>query len=697
MHPWQRLGLEPTDDTVAIKRAYARELKKTRPDDDAEGYQALRQAYEWALDYARWRRENPDYEDGDEEYEDEDAPEDADAQSDGSTAPEEPAAGDSGVEGIPAATRVDAPLEDRRQTQPPAPLLEHEPMAPADDGLLDETQRPPARDGVDGFRPLGSAGTGDAVRPPAAWSVATGEAASHPDDGLFDGTDSSSSVRPEDEPDEEIDLQDLIEQLERRWRTEGPTALLASWPALEQTLDDLPFGQRAEASYRFASFAVEHSDLPSVFLLQLSKHFHWGADFRVDAQLGHLASELTIRREQALQELRRARSASDSSWSDTDAVLWQADGWPDSDDPVPVYDSPEARRQLVDVFRLHRLWLDGARFKTLLYALLAHPALGERLRGLDLSAFDIRLQHSEGLRTFAGIALVARSALLVVLFFVLSRPDDTTWLTWLALCGLLASLFGAASVLAQALGTYAWRGLDRVAPRLMRGGHLRFLLAALVSVSVGLLSWMDEPRIWVETQAGAWAPALALAATGLAVFLAWPRQRSLRLIMVPLAALLGLVAFATDDGGLFSAAGFGLSWLILLLWITDRYEGELAAIGRKPGPFLVELLKKMIPTSIVGWILTLLLLKGYIAFLGVALVIFAPLTVLLAGLAKSRYTALAITGVALGWSLMLDTTPDFNLLVIGKLLLAWGGVMLLLRLSGWLWRLFRLDRVNDGA
>lgn len=58
MNDWQRLGLEgPTDDLIAIKRAYASRLRSTRPDDDPAGYQALREAYDRVQRQARWRQQ----------------------------------------------------------------------------------------------------------------------------------------------------------------------------------------------------------------------------------------------------------------------------------------------------------------------------------------------------------------------------------------------------------------------------------------------------------------------------------------------------------------------------------------------------------------------------------------------------------------------------------------------------------------
>jgi len=46
---WDILTITPTDDERAIKRAYSVQLKTTRPEDDADKFQRLRQAYDTAL------------------------------------------------------------------------------------------------------------------------------------------------------------------------------------------------------------------------------------------------------------------------------------------------------------------------------------------------------------------------------------------------------------------------------------------------------------------------------------------------------------------------------------------------------------------------------------------------------------------------------------------------------------------------
>lgn len=52
---WQVLDLAPDAERDAIRRAYAKKLRVTQPEDDPEGFKVLREAYEQALAQADWR------------------------------------------------------------------------------------------------------------------------------------------------------------------------------------------------------------------------------------------------------------------------------------------------------------------------------------------------------------------------------------------------------------------------------------------------------------------------------------------------------------------------------------------------------------------------------------------------------------------------------------------------------------------
>ena len=64
MSCWHILNIAPTNDERAIKRAYAKLLKTTRPDDDAAAYQRLRQAFDDALAAAPYIGADDDADDG---------------------------------------------------------------------------------------------------------------------------------------------------------------------------------------------------------------------------------------------------------------------------------------------------------------------------------------------------------------------------------------------------------------------------------------------------------------------------------------------------------------------------------------------------------------------------------------------------------------------------------------------------------
>lgn len=264
---WSELGLdEATTDNVIIKRAYARLLKQARPDDDPEGYQRLREAYDAALEQARWMRHHQALL----------AAEAAEEAQPGAAAGEANAARVATLAEGGGAQRIAG---------------EQAEAAPRAEGS------PPPQEGP---QPL-SAATSD-LPPQAGMPGEAPAEADEPMPGWF--------------PPEQ-----LVESLLTHWRTEGDQALSGAWPVLVGHLDELPYALRGEASVRFADLVLEHADLPYDFAHALADYFGWLQDFRAEALLGlprahalrrHLEHARSVAEEdpvfaQRLQRLQRFR------------------------------------------------------------------------------------------------------------------------------------------------------------------------------------------------------------------------------------------------------------------------------------------------------------------------------------------------------------------------------------------------------
>lgn len=131
MRALEILGLEPGADERAIKRAYARLLKGCRPDDDPQGFQQLRDAYEAALDQAR-----RGVADDDDEYNEDDACDDANDEHDDDSEADARRQADDPPLAKPQREPEPAPPEN--EPVRPAPLYEPPRTAALLDGLNEE-------------------------------------------------------------------------------------------------------------------------------------------------------------------------------------------------------------------------------------------------------------------------------------------------------------------------------------------------------------------------------------------------------------------------------------------------------------------------------------------------------------------------------------------------------------------------------
>lgn len=270
---WKLLGIAPTEDLVAIKRAYAKVLKQNRPDDDPEAYQRLREAYDWVQRDARRAQANR-----------------ASAGNDPYGPDHEGAAGD--FDGG-ASIVVSEPSTPPRSQQVSQERPLHEVAIESAGADSEEScvhfaslaPPPSPHQSLDG--PLHEVDTESAESD-------SGERQDSPDGGV-------SALAP--------DAEGVLGLLEA-WLQDAGGYETSFAIELTQLLSQLSFGARVETEARCAAFVLAHESAPQRMVLVLAEHFDWGRDFRLEQLIGEeRALALYLRVEEAQRALGISRCA----------------------------------------------------------------------------------------------------------------------------------------------------------------------------------------------------------------------------------------------------------------------------------------------------------------------------------------------------------------------------------------------------
>lgn len=261
MDCWQILQIEPTGDTRAIKRAYAKLLKTTRPDDDAAAYQALREAFDEALAIAPYLLADEDEDDW---------------SFDGDTAGEAPppdAFADSRDQQPESAdTDFQAAFTPDETPSGQAGYAEQDFSGCPDTAWENESEAP-----ADGKR--------QPENPENVYSYPEKQPESA-DDAYF---------YPDPPPADDTPL--LVSQLEYLYAEGGSALLLARWPQISGALDNLSLGAAEQASHAFAGFLRRHRIAHPLLWVQWADYFCWDEDVRGEV--------LSLEESQRLAQFRR--------------------------------------------------------------------------------------------------------------------------------------------------------------------------------------------------------------------------------------------------------------------------------------------------------------------------------------------------------------------------------------------------------
>ncbi len=238
MDCWHILQIEPTGDTRAIKRAYAKLLKTTRPDDNAAAYQTLREAFDEALAIAPYLLADEDEDDWS-----------FDGDSDSETPPPDPSAA-----GYAATCKQQPETPDSSFQAAFAPVAET-PPDPAGYSEQDFSGCPEA----------GLENEAEAQRQPESVQSAFAD----PDTG-----EDSGQILDE--------LDRTLEDCYGNGGKAGVRSLLEHWPQLALIIGRLPLGSGGEeaAAERLISFSRRYAIRSSALLTQWADYFGWDYAYR---------------------------------------------------------------------------------------------------------------------------------------------------------------------------------------------------------------------------------------------------------------------------------------------------------------------------------------------------------------------------------------------------------------------------------
>ncbi|TVT51189.1 MAG: hypothetical protein FHP94_02475 [Denitromonas halophila] len=622
---WRRLGLEPTDDVRAIKRAYAARLKHTRPDDDAAAYQALREAYDWALGHARWLQAHAD-----------------DADTD------------------------DPPVEPDPDPAPAPTAHPEPPAAPARLTALMQADRLSALC--------------------AAQLVVCGEAAAQPRHFCPAETNSvplaharwwrhrvpehaARYVAPavpaaEDAP-PSIDPESLMQVLRRACEDLGPTGIDAYADTLATQLDALPLWAQDAVQRDLVFFVLEEERLAPDFVLGLATRFGWGQDFRLEQQLGEPTA---LRLYARLKDARKTPAAPAG---------------------LPVAPPEQRFRQLLHTARCHDTGRFGRFALRVLLSPLAlfdeahRPEARALLEadGLDWREITSWSRFALMLTLLAlsvGLAWLQSPASPLAVLPAVTRPFN------LIVAGALSFLLFRWLPGPQIAAWHARQHGHAVARWVVRERHgwklswmAFFLIWALAITTVNLTDTLAAAG-GTEPIHSVLAGVVVMLLVGLLLFLVWPVGEAWGDLILPAGFAASAVAASALDGPFAGAAALpiGFGWVLTAVIFMRRAP----VLSER---FIAEPFSLLRPSKPWGWIIFVIAIKGVLAFYAAVFLLGAPVFLLayarLAGPMRA-YLALCCAAVLLwtgglgldGWAAILWLQAVLFVLVR----LGW--------LSGWL-------------